>query len=257
MPAVTFDVWHTLVYLTPAEEEAYYRAQVAWAVETLREADPDPGVADVPDADLARAYEHALEEAVTAAGEGRTVTPLEQIARAAHACHRRVEPDRYRDGLASLVERMPFKAAPGAADLLAALRQDGYRIAIVGNTVGETGRSLRRVLGRLGMGVTVEAFVFSDEQPWAKPSPEIFWSALELLAVAPERAVHVGDAWTDIEGARRARLRGSVLYTGLQSYGAHYRALNIGDRLDRTTATAVTADLSEVPGIVHRLLPLP
>lgn len=257
MPAVTFDVWHTLIYLTPDEEEAYYRGQIDLAVEILRQGETEPGAPARSDGELVRSFEEVFSEAVASGGHGRTVTPAEQILRAAERCRRRVRADRYLDGLAAMVARQPFKAAAGGLELLTGLREDGYRVAVVGNTVGETGGSLRSVLDRLGLARPVEVFVFSDEHPWAKPAPEIFWEALRLLGVPADQAVHVGDAWTDVEGASRAGLCGTILFTGLQRYGAHYQALNIDRAYDPSAARAVVGNLDEVRSIVHRLLPCP
>ena len=42
-PAVTFDLWHTLVYLEPEAEEAYIDYQIDTAVSVLEGSDPLPG----------------------------------------------------------------------------------------------------------------------------------------------------------------------------------------------------------------------
>jgi HAD superfamily hydrolase (TIGR01509 family) len=48
--------------------------------------------------------------------------------------------------------------------------------------------------------------VTSAEAGAPKPDPEPFHLALRRLAVAPERALHVGDSPADEEGARAAGL---------------------------------------------------
>ena len=259
MSAVTFDVWHTLVYLSPEDEEAYYRAQVATALEALRRGSPaGPFAPERTDDELSRGFERVLEEAVQAAERGVTVTPLEQIRRVGEATGRQPDGAQYLASLDRLVERTPFRAAPGAADLLGRLHDDGYRVATVGNTVGEAGASLRKVLSAAGLGRYIETFVFSDEHPWAKPSPELFHEALRRLGETPERSAHVGDAWFDIEGARRARFLGAILFTGLNEYGPHYRRFHARPseggppRPDR-----VIRELSEVEPIVREMLPRP
>ena len=250
---MTFDVWHTLIYLSPQDEEEYYRAQIALGVEALREAARLPDSSGSPDAELARVFARALAAAVAEAGHGRSVTPAQQIVRAGTASGRAPNVEGYGERLARLVADQPFRPAPGALSVLEGLHRDGYRIGVVGSTVGEAGASLRPVLGRLGLDRPVDAFVFSDEEPWAKPAPEIFWEALRRLDAAPDETVHVGDAWSDIEGARRARLLGSVWFTGLQEYGAHYRTLNIPST--KVPARHVAREFGDVDSIVRRLLP--
>ncbi len=253
---MTFDVWHTLMYLTPTEEEEYYHTQISLAVEALREAPLLPGAPNLPDEELGRVFEQVLAEAVAEAGRGRSITPSAQILRAGAETRRVPRSEEYLARLSSAVVHQPFKPAPGAAALLKELRAEGYRIGIVGNTVGETGASLRKVLESLDLASPVENFMFSDEHPWAKPAPEIFWLALKLLGESPDRAVHVGDARSDIEGARRAGMRTSILFTGLQNYGLHYHALNVGSGSDQFGAQYVVQELREVATVIHELLPI-
>ncbi len=255
LAAITFDLWHTLVYLPRAAEEAYYRTQVALAVDALHAATPAAGAPARSDRELAGDFEAALGEAVRAAGEGRTVTPRTQIQCAAAVSGRTVDADRYLARLAQAVRAQPFRLAPGAGELLGSLREDGYTTAVISNTIGETGRSLRPVLRSLGLETAVDRLVFSDEQPWAKPAPEIFWSTLRRLGEQPAQCVHVGDGWADIEGARRAGLRAAILFTGLQDYGRHYRALHAGPGPRAAPATPRVGKLGEVAPLVARLLP--
>ena len=255
MATVTFDVWHTLLYLSPEDEDAYYRTQVALGTRTLREAPPDPGASELSDREIGQVFERVLSEAVTEAGLGRSVTPAQQILRAATIAGRTVRTDAYLERLSAAVAEQPFRSAPGAAELLESLHTNGYRMGIVGNTVGESGAALLGVLRRVGLARHFDAFVFSDEQPWAKPAPEIFWEAIRRLEGVPERTVHVGDSWSDVEGARRAGLRGSVLFTGLQNYGVHYRALNILPGKDRLATGYVAEKLCDVGPMIQGLLP--
>jgi HAD superfamily hydrolase (TIGR01549 family) len=201
------------------------RAQVDLGVELLERADRAPRAPPVPDGGLRPAFEAVYADAVAASQQGRSVSPAAQIAEAGRRTGRRPEPRAYLDGLAALVARTPFRTAPGAEEVIRGLRADGWRTAVVSNTVGEPGESLRPVLGRLGVDRWIDAFVFSDEHPWTKPSPELFLRAVEAVGARADRTVHVGDGWVDIEGARRAKLRAGVLYTGLQRYGARYREL--------------------------------
>jgi HAD superfamily hydrolase (TIGR01509 family) len=256
MPAVTIDLWHTLIYLPPEDEEAYMTHQLAMGQEVLRASRSLPGAPKVSDADLGRAFERAYEGAVAESVEGRTVTPAEQVLRAGKETGRDPDPRAYLSKLRTEVEGTRFRIAPGALDLLRELRGLGYRVGVISNTIGEPGEFLRPILARMGFDAYVETYVFSDEHPWTKPSPEIFRFALDRLKESPENAVHVGDGWADLEGARRAGFRGAVLFTGLRSYGDRYRKMFLTEVPGEPPAKYRTDRLSEVAGIVRNLLPL-
>ena len=256
MSAVTLDLWHTLIYLPPDDEEAYMVHQVAMGQEVLRTAPRLPGAPDLSDADLGKVFERSYAAAVTASSEGRTVTPAEQLTRAAREAGRAADPAEYLALLRAEVGRTPFRRAPGALELLKELRDGGYRVGIISNTVGEPGAFVRPVLTEMGFDRFVETYVFSDEQPWTKPSPEIFRFALGRLSERPENAVHVGDGWSDLEGARRAGYRGAVLFTGLHSYGARYRELFLPGVPEQPDAGFQTDRLNEVAPIVRKILPV-
>jgi len=255
MAVVTLDLWHTLVYLPPEDEETYMVHQIALGTEVLRAAPRRPGAREHTVEELAHAFEEEYNRAVVESAEGRTVTPADQISRAGDRTGRRVDPKEYLERLKSEVEHTPFRRAPGALTLLKELRSQGYRLGMVSNTIGEPGAFLRPILAQMGFERFVDRFVFSDELPWAKPAPEIFRYALEQLGGRPEQAVHVGDGWADLEGARRAGFRGTVLFTGLHSYGDRYRKLFRPGAGDSTPANYRTDRLREVAPLVRKLLP--
>jgi FMN phosphatase YigB (HAD superfamily) len=256
MAAVTIDLWHTLIYLPPEAEERYMAHQLALGREVLRRAPRRPGAPALTDDELGAAFEKEYVDAVAQSAQGRTVTPAEQLARAAMATGRVADPQEYLAGLRAEVATTPFLRAPGALELMAELRRRGYRVGVISNTVGEPGAFLRPVLESMGFNEYVETYVFSDEQPWTKPAPEIFRLALSRLEESPLSAVHVGDAWSDLEGARRAGYRGVVLFTGLHDYGESYRKLFLPDVPDSPSASYRVDRLEEVGPIVGRLLPV-
>ena len=252
---MTLDLWHTLIYLEPEAEEAYMQAQVAIARRVLSESPRLPGAPKASDEELGRAFERVYAEAVAAAGEGRTVTPVEQLLRAGRATGRSPSPEPYLDALAAEVANLPFERAPGAVELLVSLRDGGYRLGLISNTVGEPGRFLRPVLTAMGFDPYLDAYVFSDEHPWTKPAPEIFHATLAELGERPERTVHVGDGWSDIEGAKRAGFRAGILFTGLNHYGARYKELFLPASWDRPETPYVASNLAEVGAQIRSLLP--
>lgn len=250
---LSLDLWHTLVYLEPADEERYMREQVDLATAVLNEAPGVPGRKAAPPAAVRRSFQDVYAEAVVASQAGRTVTPSAQLLEAGRRVGRTPDPSAYLERLRALVARTPFRRAPRALSVLRQLRAEGWATAVVSNTVGEPGASLLPVLQRIGVVPLVDAFVFSDQLPWTKPSPEIFRAATERLGVARERTVHVGDGWVDIEGARRAGLRAGVLYTGLQHYGRRYRELFLPKGWAEPATPYRVGSWPELPGLLRSL----
>ncbi|MGA8542810.1 MAG: HAD family hydrolase [Thermoplasmata archaeon] len=255
-PAVTFDLWHTLIYLEPDDEEAYMRRQVDSAVEVLRSSDAIPGSRRAAEPELRAAFEAEYDRAVAASGEGLTVTPAEQLTRAAEATGRRARPGAYVDALERAVGEMPFRVGSGARSALRELRDRGYSVGVISNTVGEPGRFFRPILRRMGFDDLVQSYTFSDEHPWTKPAPEIFRAALEQLRSRPEFAVHVGDGWSDIEGARRSGMKAGILFTGLQEYGEKYRSLFLRAGWEPPETVPRAPRMADVVPIVRRVLPI-
>jgi HAD superfamily hydrolase (TIGR01509 family) len=242
------------VYLTPEAEEAYMNAQMELATDILEGAPARPGSPPATRTELRGSFETAYRQAVTASQRGESVPPAVQLARAAERSGRNPPTDTYLEGLRRLVARTPFELGPGALEALRAVRERGLRTAVISNTVGEPGATLRPMLRAFGFDSLVETYVFSDELPWTKPDPAIFREALRRIGVEPGRAVHVGDGWPDIEGPRRAGMRGAVLYTGLQTYGAQYQALFLPPGWESPKAEHRIDRLEELPELVDRLL---
>ena len=255
MAAVTLDLWHTLIYLPPEDEEQYMAHQLALGAEVLRNAPPLPGAPNLSDEQVGKAFERAYLDAVAQSVEGRTVTPAEQLRSAAQEVGRDADPRDYLRGLHDEIRHTRFLRAPGALELLEGLRAQGYHLGVISNTVGEPGAFLRPILASMEIDRFVETFVFSDELPWTKPAPEIFRVALSQLAEEPSSAVHVGDGWSDLEGARRAGYRGAILFTGLHAYGESYRRLFLPDVPGVPAADYRTDRLAEVAPLVEKLLP--
>jgi len=254
---VTFDLWHTLLYLPPEAEEEYMERQMEVAVDALRSLPSDAQGPEVGDAALRAAFEAEYHAAIRAAGEGRTISPETQFVRAARAARRTARSTEYLFALKRLVESTGFRVAPGALAMLEELHEAGYRLGVISNTVGEPGAYFRPRLRALGFDRFVREYTFSDEHPWAKPAPEIFRATLDRLGVAPSSAVHVGDGRSDLDGAREAGLRAGILFTGLQEYGEKYRALFFGRPARPDRPELEVSRLELVPALVRRLLPLP
>ena len=250
---LTLDLWHTLAYLDPESEEAYMREQIEVAAEVL-EASPrtDDGPSGQPRS-AREVFEAVYAQAVAASQQGRSVPPRQQILEAGALLGRRPDPAHYLARLREVVDRLAFRPAPGAVEALERIREDGWSLGVISNTVGEPGAMLRPMLRTMGYERLVRTFVFSDEEPWTKPAPEIFLAATERLGVRPRNTVHVGDGWVDIEGARRAGFRAGVLFTGLQRYGERYRRLFLPPGWSEPETPHRANSWAEIPGLLDRL----
>ncbi|HYK93884.1 MAG TPA: HAD family hydrolase [Thermoplasmata archaeon] len=247
---MTFDLWHTLVYLEPDAEERYMQRQEALAVSLLADGlSADDGAARVRGAWL-----RERQRAIRSAERGRSVPVQHQFDRAAHSLRSSARSSDYLAAMRAEVERTPFLRAPYALATLRRLRERGWRIGVISNTVGEPGAFLRPLLNRMRIRPLVDTCVFSDELPWTKPSPAIFHDALRRLHASPRQTVHVGDGWSDVEGARRARLRAGILYTGLRRYGPSYRKQFAGPHRLRVAPENTVARLDRLPAVVERLM---
>lgn len=128
--------------------------------------------------------------------------------------------------------------APVAA--LAALKAQGYRLALVSN-YAHTG-VLRDALRRLGLLASFDAVVVSADVGYLKPHPRIFEVALDAVGVQPHEAVMVGnDIPCDIEGAKKA---------GMRAVWAPYPRASPPP--SHASADAVVASLAELPGVLAR-----
>jgi putative hydrolase of the HAD superfamily len=135
----------------------------------------------------------------------------------------------YHDDL-NLWEHVPADVVPA----LERLRGLGFRLSVVSNANGR----LRQLLSRVGLARWFDAVLDSHEIGVEKPDPRIFQVALERVAVAPERALHVGDLYhVDVVGARAAGLR-PVLVDAANLYrdADCPRVASLGELADRLEA---------------------
>lgn len=252
--AVTFDVWYTLVYLRPEEEEAYVASLLDAASEVVIDGRAGPkGRPAPPRAAVRRAFLAEFERAAALSRAGTTRTPAQQVRAVASRFDRRIRPEEYVRRVEELVERLPLRAAPGARNALVGLRRAGYRVGVVSNTVGEPGRALQRVLGRFGLAAPVEAWAWSDEHPWTKPDPRLFRWCLRKLGTVPAQAIHVGDGWSDVVGAGRAGFHASVQFLGHASYSPAYARSFAPPLTSSEAATRTIRSFRGVPALIDRL----
>jgi pyrophosphatase PpaX len=100
---------------------------------------------------------------------------------------------------------------PGVDALLAGLRADGKRLAVVTSKRRETARLGLRVLGLDGF----EVVVGWEDTATHKPGPEPLLRALELMDAAPAEAVYVGDTAWDMRAGRAAGVATAAVLWGV------------------------------------------
>jgi HAD superfamily hydrolase (TIGR01509 family) len=90
---------------------------------------------------------------------------------------------------------------PGIADLLGALRDDGYPLAVY---TSATRRGIEPALTRTGLRAYFPVVVAGDEVARPKPAPDGLLDTCRLLGVPAAAAAYVGDAETDLQCAAAA-----------------------------------------------------
>lgn len=102
------------------------------------------------------------------------------------------------------IDERPFgrRPAPDAIDTLRWLKQRGFKLGCVTNTLFG-GPPLLEGLRADGLGDYLEAVAISCDLGYLKPHPKIFQQALRALGVWPHEAVMVGDSLrADVAGAK-------------------------------------------------------
>jgi putative hydrolase of the HAD superfamily len=130
--------------------------------------------------------------------------------------------------------------APGAVELLTALRLRGCKLGLVTNGFAATHHDK---IDRLGLRERMDAFFLADEVGMVKPDPALFLHACRVLGSTPERTAMVGDRYDrDVRGA---------LAAGLFTVLIDVHAIPLPDGAPRPDA--VVATIADVLGV----LPLP
>jgi putative hydrolase of the HAD superfamily len=201
--AIAFDLWETLITDTPAASRAQERIRLERMAAILGMTTDHIDSAyrrvwhrcqelywsrdeDIP---CRRQVEHFLEDLVIEADEA-TLAALEH----AYAM--------------AAVETLP-SMVDGAGDVVASLKDRGYRLGLISNTGRTPGYALREILDRLGLAPFIDAMVFSNEHGVCKPQRSIFEALRSALGVAYEETMFVGDnLYVDVHGAKSCGMIG-------------------------------------------------
>jgi HAD superfamily hydrolase (TIGR01509 family) len=242
--AITVDFWGTLL-LDPPSSDNRYKARRLRDFENILAGAGTP----VSGAALDRAYEASAVHLSRIWAKHRDIPVADHVRAIIGSVSSALATRLASDVLAALVDAyarpallVPPAVDEGALKALSALREEGYTLAVVSNTMRTPGATLRKVLERYGLLRCFAHTVFSDEVGVRKPDPAIFLGALRAVGGDPATAIHVGDdGMLDVGGARAAGMR------VIQVTNASLKALG-GRRPD-----AVIPSLSALPDAVARL----
>jgi HAD superfamily hydrolase (TIGR01509 family) len=242
--AITIDFWGTLLIDPPSSDNRYKARRLRDFENILAGA----GMR-VSSAALDRAYEASAVHLSRIWAKHRDVPVADHVRAIMGAVDSGLPARLPADVLAALVDAyarpallVPPAVDPGAVKALSALREAGYTLAVVSNTMRTPGATLRKLLEQLGLLRCFTHTVFSDEVGVRKPDPAIFLGALRAIGGDAATAIHVGDdGMLDVGGARAAGMR------VIQVTNVSLKALG-GRRPD-----AVIPSLAALPDAVARL----
>jgi putative hydrolase of the HAD superfamily len=141
---------------------------------------------------------------------------------------------RYEEAICA--QAVPLTAA---ADTLAILKEQGYRLGLLSNTMF-SGSAHQADLVRFGLDSYFDAMLFSADTGTWKPSPKPYLALVEQLATTPEKTVFVGDdPANDIVGGQKAGLSTILLRSNSRFHLP-----------DDIKPDALIAHLSELPDLL-------
>ncbi|MGI4756073.1 MAG: HAD family hydrolase [Janthinobacterium lividum] len=120
-----------------------------------------------------------------------------------------------------------------ARRLLERMRQQGLRIAVATSSEKEDLEIFKTILKIHDL---VEEQATASDAEQAKPEPDIFLAALEMLKIAPDEALALGDTPWDVEAAKKA----GVATVAVQSGGWKK------EELQEAGALAVYVDVADI-----------
>ena len=101
--------------------------------------------------------------------------------------------------VASLGDMGPEDALPGAVELIEDARSRGLKVAI-----GSSSKNARLVLDKLGLSDAFDAVADGNSVERAKPAPDLFLAAADVLGVGPEECIVVEDAESGVDAVLAA-----------------------------------------------------
>ena len=202
LTAITFDLWGTLLHLSPRNAARYEEERERIWLDSARSWPRAEGVEPVKSSEE-EARAQVVQETRTEATLGRTRSVEAQGHRLAELLGREYHPGFVSRQLDPLVRHLPVRIEPADRRTLAELERSGLRLGVVSNLLFEPAGSVRALLAEHHLLRFFHHVSLSEELPWCKPSPRIFQDCLEELGVPACHAAHVGDSEEDVTGATR------------------------------------------------------
>ncbi len=241
MKAVTFDLWHTLIY--EPDDTFTQRTRMIRMRETWKALNENGHKISYDEVKVAYHHHDFMLEEIWSRWEDVTErTHIRMLLDCLGIKKGRKElydvlRKPYGD---ALLDNMPA-LSNGVDDALKMLKDKDYSLGIISNTGRTAGRGMREVLGRLGILHYFDALTFSSEMKIRKPQSNIFNRTLGSMAVKPKNAAHVGDdVVTDVLASRKAGMKG-ILYD-VDGRG------RMGRKVD-----AIITDFNELPGVLKTM----
>jgi putative hydrolase of the HAD superfamily len=146
-----------------------------------------------------------------------------------------------------LWEAEALQKLPHLDEVLAELKQRGYKLGVITNTVTSREEHVRIALRRIDCEKYFDCVVTSVDMGCNKPEEKIFSAALKRLGVKPQEAIMVGDRIkTDIAGGNRIGMK-TVLFRWNKRYPEE---INSPEEQPSSTIKS----LRELPKILHNFL---
>ena len=223
--AVFFDVDFTLIYPGPTfQAEGYQRFAAAHGLAV--EPALFPQAVRAASSVLDEQQEHVYTEEIFVEYTARILEEMGGSGPAIVECAREVFSEWAACG--------HFFLYDDVAPALRALSTRGIKVGLISNSH----RSMAAFEQHFELDGLIAAAITSLEHGYMKPHPSIFEAALTLVGVAADNALMVGDSIAhDIEGARRAGMRGVLLHRS-------------GDPVTAPPDVPVIRDLGEIARLV-------
>ncbi len=119
---------------------------------------------------------------------------------------------RYRESYIAL-SAAPLRLFPGAAELIEALHQRDYRLALA---TGKSRVGLERALRESGIGHLFHSSRCADET-FSKPHPQMLQELMDALGIDRRAALMIGDSEYDLQMANNAGVSSIAVNYGAQS----------------------------------------
>ena len=136
-----------------------------------------------------------------------------------------------------------IKLFPGTEEVLASLRESGYKTALVTSRLRS---STERGLKHFGIYDSFDVILTADDTDAVKPDPAPIYITLDKLGVRPEEAVFIGDTTHDIEAGIAAGV-----FTILVDWSF---ALPVLKRDNCPPSGAVVKKMQDIPALLSNAL---